>query len=691
MPIIEDGWRSQSVKTPDEIVEDLEKMIEALTPEERAVLAELAKKVDASGGKIEDPDVVAVYESVFEKPPVDPKTFIEDEYYFGKVGSQTYPRLKEDFIELFSGNYSEALLLGSIGWGKTHFSLIGLSYVIYLMSCMRMPQESYGLSPGSNIAIALLSTTIDVAKRTLLSDLENKLNTSPYFTEEFPFQTVSGSGEIRFPKKIVAVAGSTSGKVIGANVFAGIIDEASFMPARKSGSGGKIDQAERVYSQIMRRMKSRFQRVGKLPGILYLVSSAESQNAFIERRLKEVKEKQDTSVFVRHYNNWETKPRERFSEKTFKIAVGNEMMRSIIDPTPQEEEEYKKKGLRVIEVPWDFRNDFVSDLEGSLRDIAGIATATVSPFIHNTEAIRNCISKNVIRPVDRDTWPADRMLEVRWDRIIEKKKRVLPGGGYEEIWVPKVDPDSPRFVHIDPALVSDRAGVVIGHVAEYGEVYRRGSDGETYVEVAPFIYIDLVLGVDPPDSGEILLSYLRSIVYAFAEHGFPITWVTMDGYQSADSIQQFNARGIRSEVLSVDRTMEPYETLKSALYEGRIAMYRNDVLVDELMKLQRVIAGTSAGGPRYKVDHPSDGSKDIADALAAVVYKLTKERPSVAPMEFLTSNGSVLSPYRRSGVDEQDAYMEVVMAHTGGLVPVNGPKNGGVQDVDMFDIPFLRG
>lgn len=49
--------------------------------------------------------------------PVGVRKFVEDPQYLGLKG-QVYPRILDDLEELFEGEYVEAVLTGSIGWGK---------------------------------------------------------------------------------------------------------------------------------------------------------------------------------------------------------------------------------------------------------------------------------------------------------------------------------------------------------------------------------------------------------------------------------------------------------------------------------------------------------------------------------------------------------------------------------------------
>ena len=59
--------------------------------------------------------------------------------------------------------------------------------------------------------------------------------------------------------------------------------------------------------------------------------------------------------------------------------------------------------------------------------------------------------------------------------------------------------------------------------------------------------------------------------------------------------------------------------LKTALYDRRVELPEHDILLRELLALER-------DARTGRVDHPPRGSKDLADGLAGVVYGLTMHR-----------------------------------------------------------------
>jgi hypothetical protein len=212
----------------------------------------------------------------------------------------------------------------------------------------------------------------------------------------------------------------------------------------------------------------------------------------------------------------------------------------------------------------------------------------------------------------------------------------------------------------------------MAHIAGWTEVVRKDHEGVEYAELAPKIETDFMLRIVPPAGDEILLSDVRAIVYMFQDHGFHIGFASTDSYQSADTRQQFQKRGIPTEVISVDKTTEPFDVLKTCFYEDRILIHDHPWLMCELRNLQRI----QSSGRKMKIDHPHTmtgpngetvvGSKDVADSLSGCVHSLTQRLPGrpIAPML-----GTSLSP-GQAAEDTDHSWV------TGGAVMVK-PEKGG--------------
>jgi hypothetical protein len=135
------------------------------------------------------------------------------------------------------------------------------------------------------------------------------------------------------------------------------------------------------------------------------------------------------------------------------------------------------------------------------------------------------------------------------------------------------------------------------------------------VERLPIVEMDFLQSWKAEPYSEIPFSEIRNTVVDLARR-FPVAMVTFDQWQSADMIQSLRSTGINAELHTVKKT--DYDTLSTSIYDKRFRGYWNELLVEEELLKLKLISNT-------KVDHPSTGSKDLADAIAGSTYMCLKE------------------------------------------------------------------
>jgi hypothetical protein len=176
--------------------------------------------------------------------------------------------------------------------------------------------------------------------------------------------------------------------------------------------------------------------------------------------------------------------------------------------------------------------------------------------------------------------------------------------------------DGPYYAHIDLAKSIDACGFAIGHVYGSRRIAKGVGPDKTF-ETRPLIRLDFLLQITAPPGGEITISKVRGLLYRMRDLGMQFGMVTYDSWGSDESIQTLKAEGFTAENFSVDTDTEPYEQLKAALYDDRIISYYHPILERELATLR-------IDEKARKVDHPTNGSKDLADCVAAVVHHCEK-------------------------------------------------------------------
>jgi len=375
------------------------------------------------------------------------------------------------------------------------------------------------------------------------------------------------------------------------------------------------------------------------------------------------------------FATWDVKPQKLFSGKTFKIMVGSQTSRSrILEAQEEVDKAYlDETGSFVIDVPEEYRNDFEIDLNGSIRDVAGVSTEAIHAYIARQEMIFGSIQESLEHPFTAVEWVYGTQGQFMWGKICSQYERKLRGGHTEVAFRPLRNPKAPRHCHIDIAVSGDSLGLAMGHIPRWVEVVRRGPDGKEYGDLAPEYEMDFMLRVRPPKGEHIYLPDIRGMVYEFMAHGFPISSFSCDQYQSTEMIQKMKSKGVAGEVISVDRTTAPYELLKQAIYEGRLKMYHYQPFIDEALSLEYDIT-------KGKVDHPLAGSKDVTDAVAGVLEGLTK-RAIQRPLPMSVGSG----PDKPEDLDEDGSWVL-----PGGLQPIDSPAQGGMH-VKRPLMPFITG
>lgn len=162
-----------------------------------------------------------------------------------------------------------------------------------------------------------------------------------------------------------------------------------------------------------------------------------------------------------------------------------------------------------------------------------------------------------------------------------------------------------RFIHTDLGFNRDRSAICMSHCSGFKEI--QTSMG---VERLPIINVDFIHSWQASPGQEINFASVRQMIVDLCRK-FDVGLVTFDRWQSIEMIQSLKVQGISADFHSVKKS--DYDTLMTAIYDGRLRGYWNEILVEEELLKLRLMSNN-------KVDHPTKGSKDLADALAGSVF-----------------------------------------------------------------------
>jgi len=588
----------------------------------------------------------------YRERPVMPEKFLEDPRYLGKIGEHLYPLWKRDFLKIYNNPMIyHVILTGAIGIGKDFFTEILLMMELYKIACLKDPHKFFNLAPNTDIVISLISITKSQTKAVLFNQLKSMIDCSDWFTENFPrnkdkndvieFLSPADDGTGKYGKIRVMYGAPTNSSVIGENVITAVMDEANFMQViEKSkkirGVNKEFNQAQMVYDNLIRRMKSRYLEKGKLAGKIILLSSRQYPDDFVEVKINELKD--DPCVAICAYSLYEMKPWRYSATDFFYVLVGNKQVSSrlltkddILSHLTEDERgafdvqnitiDYIRSNIlnenenecEIERVPVDFYKDFKTDLDGSIRDIAGKATLTVSSYLKQRDRLYLCFKQEVVNMlvggIESTTFEDGEILNA--DIIAQIPTKHLP-----------------HAIHLDLSTSSkteNYTGFAMSHVAALKEVTHsikkvnvvEGDRIVTVTEMLPVFHTDIMLQIRPPENEELRLSLVRQLIHDLREYGFNIAIVTADQYQSKDTLQILADNGFETAHLSVDTSYEPYDNLKFAIYEGRFETYSHSIFIDEMLHLED-------DAKKKKIEHRSGWSKDLSDAVAGSCWSLAK-------------------------------------------------------------------
>lgn len=257
--------------------------------------------------------------SIYEEEPVGVREFILSPDY---LDMQADGRVWEENIctleSIFSGKYNEAYILGGIGMGKSTISSLAALYGVYRIIILKNPHSIYRMVANSPIELVILSINEQLAKDIIFTYALNACMNSQFFKRKEYAPNPDIKSRLQFPKNIsiVPLSGSkTAG--ISRNVILGLMDEASFYTSTQSG-----DKAQIQYSNLSRRIKSRFEKSGipesVLKGMLICVSSPCNENDFMENSFKA---KRDTpNVFLKRFTSFEVRNVGEYSKRSFNFC-----------------------------------------------------------------------------------------------------------------------------------------------------------------------------------------------------------------------------------------------------------------------------------------------------------------------------------------------------------------------------------
>lgn len=506
-----------------------------------------------------------------------------DRFHVGMVSSWREERYWSVPIRMI--NF--ATLQWGKGSGKDHVCRVASLRIAYLLMCLDSPQDYYGMPAQDTIHLLNVASSSAQAQQAFFMPITRVVRDpgpNPAHPSKWFFHNADArQNVISFKKNIEAISGhSDAESQEGLNLMLAIADEIDAFKSKKEmtvrrGQTARepTKSAEGILSMMRTSGATRFPEVFKNVRISYpryLGSTIQRLTAEGRRDIDE------RGIDSRHF---------------------------VSGPLPTWEVNPRVKGKE------DFASDYAEDPVMARSRYECKPARAVNPFFRNHQAVDASFQDVAQAPVEVDY-------------------RLETGHG-RPVWVPSYRFSDDFYpirgaayaLHADLAVSGDRAGLAMAHVVRYSEheTIAEDEDGAPHPirEIRPHIKVDFVIAYTADAAAtparEIQIRWARQLCMELIRRGFNIRRMSFDAFQSTDSMQILETHGIETERVSTDLSEDPWRSLRDLMYEGRLTIPRPPgktyLLRDELLSLTRL--------PNGRIDHPSDGSKDLADAVACSV------------------------------------------------------------------------
>ena len=561
----------------------------------------------------------------YDEIPVDIHTFMHNRAYLGNAlydneGKFTiFPYWEEKLKDIFPTNidtkYNTIVLTGAIGLGKSTIAVICQLYMLYRLLCLKDPYLYYGLQPIDKITISLMNITLENAKGVALDKMNQMILSSEWFMSHGEMHGTTNL-EYRPNKHIELITASSNNQVIGRALFCNFTDEVNF------GLTNDVEKLKKkqktLISQVDARMKSRFLRGTYLPTLNIIASSKNKDQSFLEDFIQSKVQNESKNTLIVDEPQWVVDDRKNTKEKFF-VAVGNKFLANEVLPVGCPiglVDEYRARGYSMLEVPMGYYENFMENIDDSLADIAGIATASSLKFISGMK-LNECVVTDFVNPFTKE------IIEVG-----DHKEDTAQYWDYFDLSrVPSELKARPLYVHLDMSISGDKTGIAGTWITQ--KQYNADADNQSK---SLYFQLAFSVAVKAPKGAQVSFEKNKRFIYWLRDQGFNVKKVTSDTFQSAPVLQDLRAHNFDCDVLSVDRLTgegknkicEPYHYLRSTIYDKRIKMYKTSLLIDELIGLEKLSDG--------HIDHTTSGinSKDIADAVCGSTFEASKHADEYA-------------------------------------------------------------
>ena len=533
----------------------------------------------------------------FDEYPVDLLTFVTSPDYLGlpplseyqytliEKSSQIYKEStliklfgEEEGKRKFKQTCTEIIAQLGKGSGKDYCSTIAVSYMVYLLLCLKDPATYYGKPPGDSIDILNIAINAQQANNVFFKGFKTRIDRCPWFIGKFDPK----ASEIKFIKNITVHSGHSEREAWeGYNVIAVILDEISGFATENTTGHDQAKTADAIYDMYRGSVISRFPDYGKI----ILLSFPRFKNDPIQKFYDSVVAEKETII------------RSQVLKMDDDLPDGTEGNEINVEWEEDHIKSYKIPKVFALKRPtWDinptkkienFKVEFYKNMPDALSRFACMPSDAIDAFFKSREKIEKAFNIGY--------------------KAIDQIGRL-------EDWF-KPEENKEYFIHVDLAQKHDHCAVAMAHVDKWVNVKVTND----YSQPAPIVKVDSLRYWTPTPDKSVDFTDVKDHILALKTRGFKIRLCTFDRWNSHDMMQQLKQYGINTETLSVAK--KHYDDMAMIVLEERLSGPNIPLLIDELLQLRIM---------RDKVDHPRKGSKDLSDAVCGAIYNaISLTRPDL--------------------------------------------------------------
>ena len=542
----------------------------------------------------------------YRSRPPTPQEFCTEEW-IGPTARNLYPWIPKALAEFWNPQKScrHLFLSTGIGAGKSLMSALCSLYHTILLWSMRDMKQFFQLSHASSITFMLMSFTKAKVDQLLVSPFLNILKSSEKFRrvrleesmaniqknekKRICWTTSGRIGPLQFSNNLHYAIGSSVDDIYGLTYINVILSEISFFISR----GYSPEHIWGLYIRNKLRIQSRFGNnyfartiVDSSPNDInyspidnYIFSSEDDYGrgrAF-----------EDDTNLIFTGPQWQYIPKEKYAEhaktgETFCMFRGSEKE---LPKIVSDVEKQTYRPVEVYNVPIDLKTSFVEDPVASVKDMCGWPAGGDTYFIPSPHYIEAMFHDDI--PNFYSFFYTERIPTLHE----EIEKLCFTTDNIMSRPVLKTDMEQNRFMHIDLSEVSnDACAISVCH--------------PVYKDHRNYIVFDFTLCIAPKKMSKMNMNEFLKFFDKLISLPFNIKKVTYDSFQKSVLETFLESKGIDHALLSVDRTIDPYEFLRDKIISGLVKVGKNIVLKNNLKSLKK-----SKMRIREKIDHTKGTTK----------------------------------------------------------------------------------